>query len=64
MAFKFFESKHVHMVSEVFRSLNNKADHLVNWDLAFSIHEDMDANQALFQSHLVSALRFQLKNKI
>jgi hypothetical protein len=52
------------MVSEEFRSLNNKADRLVNWDLAFSIHGGMGANQAPFQSHLVSALRFQLKNKI
>jgi len=52
------------MVSEVFHSLNSKADHLVNWDLAFSIHGGMDANQAPFLSHLVSALRFQLKNKI
>ncbi len=48
---------------EVFRSLNSKADHLVNWDLISSIHGDMDANQVLFLNHLVSDLRFQLKNK-
>lgn len=52
------------MVSEVSHSLNNKADHLVNWGLAFSIHGGMGANQVPFRSHLVSALRFQLKNNI
>ena len=51
------------MVFEVFRSLNSKADHLVNWGLVSSIHEDMDASQVLYQNHLESALRFQLKNK-
>ena len=42
-----------------FRSLNSKADHLVNWGLVSSIHEDMDASQVLYQNHLESALRFQ-----
>ena len=51
------------MVFEVFRSLNSKADHLVNWDLVSLIHGGMDANQVLFLNHLVSDLRFQLKNK-
>ena len=51
------------MVFEVFRSLNSKADHLVNWDLVSLIHGGMDANQVLFLKHLVSDLRFQLKNK-
>ena len=41
-----------------FRSLNSKADHLVNWGLVSSIHEDMDASQVLYQNHLESALRF------
>ena len=43
-----------------FRSLNSKADHLVNWGLVSSIHEDMDASQVLYQNHLESALRFQI----
>lgn len=47
------------MVFEVFRSLNSKADHLVNWDLVSLIHGGMDANQVLFLNHLVSDLRFQ-----
>ena len=51
------------MAFEVFRSLNSKADHLVNWDLVSLIHGGMDANQVLFLNHLVSDLRFQLKNK-
>ncbi len=46
------------MVFEVFRSLNSKADHLVNWDLVSLIHGGMDANQVLFLNHLVSDLRF------
>ena len=44
------------MVFEVFRSLNSKADHLVNWDLVSLIHGGMDANQVLFLNHLVSDL--------
>ena len=52
------------MVSAVFRFPYNKADHLVNWGLVSSIHEDMDASQVLYQNHLESALRFQLKTKI
>lgn len=48
------------MVFEVFRSLNSKADHLVNWDLVSLIHGGMDANQVLFLNHLVSDLRFQI----
>ena len=51
------------MVSAVFRFPYNKADHLVNWDLVSLIHGGMDANQVLFLNHLVSDLRFQLKNK-
>ena len=51
------------MVFEVFRSLNSKADHLVNWDLVSLIHGDTGANQAPCLNHLVSDLRFQLKNK-
>ena len=51
------------MVFEVFRSLNSKADHLVNLDLAFSTLEDKDAIQVPYQSHLVFDLRFQLKTK-
>ena len=52
------------MVSVEFRFPYNKADHPVNLDLAFLVHEDMDAIQVPYQSHLVSALRFQLKYKI
>lgn len=49
------------MVSVVFRSPYNKADHLVNLDLVFSVHEDKDAIQVPYQSRLVFDLRFQLK---
>ncbi len=52
------------MVFEVFRSLNSKADHPVNWDLTLLIHGDTDVIQALFLNHLASDLRFQLKTKI
>lgn len=52
------------MVFEVFHFPNNKAVHLSDWDLIFSVHEDTDAIQALCRNHLVFALRFQLKNKI
>jgi hypothetical protein len=59
-----FLLKLAHMAFVEFRSLNSKADHLVNWGLVSSIHEDMDASQVLYQNHLESALRFQLKTKI
>ena len=58
-----FLLKLAHMAFVEFRSLNSKADHLVNWDLVSLIHGGMDANQVLFLNHLVSDLRFQLKNK-
>ena len=48
------------MVSAVFRFPYNKADHLVNLDLAFSTLEDKDAIQVPYQSHLVFDLRFQI----
>ena len=51
------------MVFEVFHLPYNRAAHLSNWDLISSIHEDMDVIQAPFQNHLVSDLRFQLKQK-
>lgn len=51
------------MVSVVFRFPYNKAGHLVNLDLAFSVLEDKDAIQVPYQSHLVFDLRFQLKTK-
>ena len=51
------------MVFEVFHFPYNRADHLADWDLDSLIHGGMDANQVLFLNHLVSDLRFQLKNK-
>ncbi len=51
------------MVFVVFHFPYNIADRLVNWDLAFSVHEDRGANQALDLSPLESDLRFQLKTK-
>jgi len=48
------------MAFEVFHFPYNRADHPSSWDLAFSIHEDMDVIQALCLNHLVSDLRFQL----
>ena len=39
---------------EVFRSLNSKADHLVNWDLVSLIHGSMDANKFFSESPCVS----------
>mgnify|MGYP006914995917 CR=1 FL=1 len=51
------------MVFEVFRSLNSKAEPSRKLDLVSLIHGGMDANQVLFLNHLVSDLRFQLKNK-
>ena len=47
------------MAFEVFHFPYNRADHPSSWDLAFSIHEDMDVIQALCLNHLVSDLRFQ-----
>ena len=44
-----------------FRSLNSKADHLVNWGLVSSIHEDMDASQVLYQNHLESIMSWRAK---
>ncbi|RGK53285.1 hypothetical protein DW939_08310 [Phocaeicola plebeius] len=51
------------MVFEVFHFPYNRADHPADWDLVSSIHEDTDVIQALYLNHLVSDLRFQLKNK-
>ena len=51
------------MVSAVFRFPYNKADHLVNLDLAFSTLEDKDAIQVPYHINLVFDLRFQLKTK-
>ena len=51
------------MAFEVFRFPYNRAGHLSNWDLASSIHEDMDVIQAPCQNPLVSDLRFQLKTR-
>ena len=42
------------MAFEVFHFPYNRADHPSSWDLAFSIHEDMDVIQALCLNHLVS----------
>jgi hypothetical protein len=49
------------MAFEVSLLLDNKADHRVNCDLAFSVLVDTDEAQVLYQSHLVSDLRFQIK---
>ena len=51
------------MVFEVFHFPYNRADHLSNLDLTFSIHEDMDVIQAPCLNHPVSDLRFQLKTR-
>lgn len=47
------------MAFEAFHFPYNRADHPSSWDLASSIHEDMDVIQALCLNHLVSDLRFQ-----